>query len=64
MRDTVEGSAVLLQALHQAALTEEEARELYRQGEEAVVTALEHDLLTQTGSLSAFVPADPASAET
>ena len=45
MRDTVEGSAVLLQALHQAALTEEEARELYRQGEEAVVFALEHNLL-------------------
>jgi hypothetical protein len=46
VRDTVAGSTVLLQALHQAAFTEKEARELYRQGEQAVVTALQHYLLT------------------
>lgn len=40
MGDTVRQSGILLQALQQASLTEEQARELYRQGEEAVVFAL------------------------
>jgi transposase len=40
MGDTVRESAVPLQALQQASLTEEQARELYRHGEEAVVFAL------------------------
>ena len=40
MGGTVRKSVVPLQALQQASLTEEQARELYRQGEEAVVFAL------------------------
>jgi len=40
MGDTIGKSAILVQALHQATLTEEQARELFRQGEEAVVFAL------------------------
>ena len=40
MRGTVTESGVPVQALHQASLTEEQARELYQQGEEAVVFAL------------------------
>ena len=40
MSGTVTKRPVPVQALHQASLTEEQARERYQQGEEAVVFAL------------------------